>query len=594
MAENRTHGAAGCGIDVGEPRSGVPGSDRIRAGHPRNRRATEGSVKTSRRLTRLALTLALVTLPGIHRPTAAQTKVLVIGGAPVNDVTRLGLTIDNNTTQARAEANLATLQAFIDTNPECTRFPLYFRSVGVTAHAGTRVYAFSDTVNLPYNVGSLSWIGQGNGTSQGTGNVYQPRLCLPSDENYAATSFDGTTRKLTSTGAGAVAVVHGREVTANDVCNSVYISGGTNATTGWRGIVAVTPGPSGTGTWTFGDDWCTGAVTDGVGKYCPALLRDKGKGNVFQGLAFTAQQGNSDEEVGCVGFHVIPNLGPDSPINTANSGKQLIQSCFFRGFRVAVLQGKNLDAWQAGEDFDGRIANHADHMTTMVCHFHDCESCFVKRNQQSLGDFHFNVHTVDCGTVFDVESGGKVFAYGVHLQGNGNPFGHTQLFRIGPRVSGNESMFACYGFSIDGSTLNPQLIVTDRSSSSSPLTVVVSGGVINRGDESTLPLVDIQGKTRLKLSDIGISSVDKGGFMAGDLLLRDGSSGSKTHTTFDNVRVLVQDLTELFDENGPVQCDDGHSVTFRSVTLADGTISPDRRYVTGTGWVPLVEMDDHD
>jgi hypothetical protein len=267
--------------------------------------------------------------------------VKIINGTTMNDAVA-SFRLTNNSTASRV-VNLAALQAKIDSGAPV--YPYFFPG----AASGTGGFWFSDTIQIPAASG-MAWHGVGGADSPsgiGGGPGYGSRINLYALDgtgggNYNdvnATRFDGSTKKLTSSGAGTTMIVTGRAtVLLTDKYNSVYITGGAGVLRGWYGIVDVSEGISGVGTWTLDRAWCTGTVTDGTGFYCPAIVHDKSWGLDLQGLIFSFRQfagGSSADGNGSVCYHIATQ----STSGSAN-GKQRFTNCSFAYADVGVLNGR--------------------------------------------------------------------------------------------------------------------------------------------------------------------------------------------------------------------------------------------------------------
>jgi hypothetical protein len=464
---------------------------------------------------------------------------------------------------SRARTNHSRIMSRIDALHTYSRYPWQFATHPIDEHTGYRRYDFDRTIILPAGYGGRTWRGQGHGTTQGAGNVYTPTFQMSADQTYAKTTFAGTTNsRMTSSGASNVMTFVGRTVVDRfDVDGSLRVTGGTNATAGYYGIVSVDVEDN---TVTLDRNWCTGAVTNGAGYYCPDLIRDYSKANCYESLRFFGTGDDTKAAKGLVGYHGYGNPG-GAGVNTC---RHTFRDCYFDGFEVGVLAGRSLSRW--GEAFPtnpeepafaGSNDNNGDHLVFDTCDFAYCDSAFLNRSSQAVGHTFRTAYVNECKVFLDVECGGKIFVDGVHLQGPAQTYPWHRLLRLGRAVGESTNMFTFRDVSMDATCFNPQLVVSDWSSVLSAGSVSIHDVKIQRHANSTLPLFDIQGGVMLTLDVVTMGdSGGKGRLMAKDFKLRDGASSTKTYTIVRNAH-LGETLANLV-KYPSLDCQAGHVIDF--------------------------------
>lgn len=520
-----------------------------------------------------ALALALL----LTASAVAADKILTFG-VPVNDMRQsAGLTASNSITQGQATSNQTSLQAKIDAAPSGQKYPWYFSPQEVLTHTGYRRIGLVHTLVIPPGLGGRTWCSQGVGTQQGSGNLYTSTLQLDARQTYVKTTFDGTTNKLTSSGAGATVIVTGRTVDDRlDLDGSVYISGGTGVTAGWYGIASVNEGAN---TWTLDRNWCSGLVTNGTGYYMPDMIRDYAKGNVYQSLRFVGAGDDPVLKQGVVGLHFYGYPG----VGAVNGAKAELDKVLIDKFEVGILCGRHLAEYNGSNSSDqtwaGKGDNNADHLVVKHSTISNCKSAFVSRNEQSVGHTFEKVRVEECETFIDAEAGGKIFGNHIHLEGPDFTKPYHRLLKIGRGQNEGTAFFSFRDTSMDQSCWNPQLVVSDWSDLQTIGLVIIDGCKIQRLPTSNLPLVDIHGGITLILTNISMGEsgiTKKGRLMAGDLKLRDGPNGVKCHVIIQNSWLGENDMRELINDDSTA----GHTIDFRCVKQYDSTIMTDRRMVT--------------
>ena len=476
------------------------------------------------------------------------------------------------------ETNRSELQAWLD-DTQFRKYPLYWPGGALDK----KHYLFDRTITIPATAG-LKWSGMGLQDPDGyAGSDAGSFLCLRAS-SYA-TTFDGTSNlRLVSSGASTVCTVHGRATVAEDLYNSVYISGGTNATAGWYGITAVTPGASGTGTWTLGGsgsptaNWCSGAVTNGTGYYCPALIANKAYGMVVEGLAFTHKVLSGDSVGGQVLWH---NLTTDETGGTAPAGHQTVfRDCSFGNADVAILDGTDM----AGAFGNGAVTNwvnsdglHADTNTLHSCIFSNIKACLYQRCSNGVWQDWQAIRVANLnGDVFRFDTGGKLNADTLWISGGS---GRQNVLYLGPRVNSNMNPFIVRNVSFDGATVHPQLLVTDAGASFGA-TVTFDGGIIDAVDITPTVLddyylVDVDGDLTLTIRDMvgpnTASAVEP--FWEGCMRF---TAGTGT-VLIERCQISIADPEDMIDEANTVA---GWEFTFRDCYDGNYEAIPDSTYTT--------------
>lgn len=508
--------------------------------------------------------LLLLTLAG---SAWGQEKVLIINGTTMLDAVK-SLELVRNGSADDAIANRVKLQARFDAG--APKYPLFFPG----AVTDNQRFNFDDTVTIPTSTGwNLSGIGF-TGPEGTPAADYDSRLSIRAISK--ATTFDGSTNKLTASGAGTTVTVTGRAVTSRDVYNSVYISGGTGVTPGWYGINSVVEGASGVGTWTLDRAWCTGAVTAGTGYYCPAIICDKSQGTTVQNLGFTGSHLTSDTPVAQVLYHVLTN---EEGLNT---GKHVFRQCSFGDSEVGILCGKHMassfdDGSTVGLLWDGHDGLHADNLTLDKMNFVGVNYPVVIRNLQSVGHVCSDLHigAMD-GSAFYFESGNRLSCRGLKLSGGS---GTQNALRLGNRVV--DGTFALRDVWFD-STNKPQLLRTTWSQNHRAQ--VVFDGVQLRQNSPTAPthfLVDASSGVRVTLLNVWGDGDEPYGIWPNSVKLTFTSSIYKPHMLVGgSVLNVTTNAYEILDAS----CTAGIDVEFVGNCKVDGTALRSGRYVTGTGW----------
>jgi hypothetical protein len=522
---------------------------------------------------------------------------LIISGSPKSDVQRLGLRQDYATGTTPTD-NVTILQAELD-SPGFAKYPYFFP--GPTSN-NTADYIFSNTIKIPPRVG-LRFEGMGAGTPSGTATGYNNHANLTMRGISYATTFDGTTNKLTAAGTSATVTVTGRATTAADKYQSVEITGGTNATAGWYGIESVSVGASGVGTWTLDRNWCTGAVTAGTGFFCPELIMCGGHGTLFDGITFKGRRLTSDDasKDPSVLFHQLPT-GYDS---AANAGKTEFRGCGFYGAKVGLMCGVDMRyadydtysaTWPAGTG--SYQANHADHTNMNKIWFQELETCVLLRSQQSVSHSFRDLRCSEITKhIFRVDSGGVIDANGLWISGS-NPC----VVSLGGWANWCNIVIQQTHF--DHASVKPQLVVMDDNCELRT-NVTFNGGqlsatavgdnpitdpnyTLDAFDSAYKPnwyLLDLIGNAYVAVSDFCARSygTDIKGFWPKSLKLRQGATTStlKPYVRLTGVTLWVEDAEDVIDL---VNSSSGATVEFIGCHNFNGTPYKNGRYVVGTGW----------
>jgi hypothetical protein len=521
---------------------------------------------------------AIVSLLALAGSARAQDKVLIVNGTTMNDVVTSFAVLKSNETAATA--NREILQSRLGSGAAV--YPWYWPGPASTSQS---IY-IDDTLLTPKHT-ARRWSGLGLCAPGGTGggSVLGSRLCLRAT-TYKVT-FDGATKKLTSSGAGATVTVTGREVTSRDVFNSVLITDGMNVTPGWYGIVSVTPGASGSGVWTLDRAWCTDAVTDGEGSYCPAIVADRGFGASYEGMSFThLKTTNPLDASGFVCFHALSQTG-----GAINTGNQHFTDCSFGYAQVGLLIGLDMagayhDVYSSVEAYPGWNAGQGQTVKIDHCLFGKCATAIYCRNQQAV---HHEVSHVDCDVTdaaFRFDAGGKLTASSVHL--TGSAAGSSQcLLKLGRKISVGSGPFIISGVSFDGggNTRNPQLVVTDWAGQPQRATIAINGANISRNSAATddLPLIDVQAACRIRLRDAEVfdSQGDRGIWPASIVLKQGEDSSYRPHVLIEGCALEV--TSDPADIVKHAECDAGCTVEFIGNCTPEGAPLRNGRYVTGQG-----------
>lgn len=442
----------------------------------------------------------------------------------------------------------------------------------------TRPYYFSRTVTLT-GIGR-AWEGLGR-HAWATGTIdYSSILLMSADD--AATSFNGTTITATATSAtNSVLTVTGRTVHASDLYNSIKITGGTHFTTGWYTITAVNTTSN---TWTLDRNCTDGSAASAMqGRYCPELIQNAGGGHRHIGLNFEGKKNSSASAAGAIGYHVLTGAQV-APPGTYITGQHYFESCSFMNFDYALLCGAGMAKFgEAANSWHGRTDNFADTIVLNHVTFYNVVDAIVVRNYQSVDHIATAVHAYLTGSLYRFDAGGKLFAQGIELAGDS---GYQRILTLGGGVNSNNGPYKVSGFSFDGATRNPQLIVTEFTNLTANMVcnVTFEDGNISRNDADNddLYLVDIQSCITLTLRNIqGTASMN--GIWADSIRLRQGPSeggfGRKPLVFIENCRVnVVSSQTEVIDN---ANSDTGIKVVFRGCHNGRGTVYDDQVFTTG-------------
>lgn len=505
----------------------------------------------------LALAAALCSAPAL-----AQTKIVMpLTRVGIDGKYTLGLVEDD---EAYADDNSLALQTAADAGSTRSQYP--WQIPGAT---GTYKSFFIDrTLVLPADSGRAI-IGAGFTKYGESGNTRGSQLVLRAMNE--ATTFDGTTNRLETSGASATVTVVGRTVLASDQYNSVEITGGTLATTGWYGITSVDTGAN---TWTLDRTVTSGASTNIQGYYCPAMIRNHGVGTHHEGLYFSSKRLTGDTPIGQVGYHIATN----NISSGANTGSHTFLNCSFNHFENAILIGRDLRQFGGAHQETGWTDNHADHLTMLHTWFGSCEQCIHFRNQQSVCHNIVGTRASElAGTVFFFNSGGKLNATGVEVSGAASGYPQRILY-VGANHAPENNPFHISGFSFDGgnSTRNPQLVVTSGiwgSDTSKVGMAVFENGILNRAStHDSMYLVDIQGRFHLTLRNIARGNT---GIWANSIRLREGTSGRRPHMIVEG---CVLDITTNPEEILDSSSSSGVTIDFYGCVKNDGTPITDKRY----------------
>jgi len=469
----------------------------------------------------------------------------------------LGLVED---VEASGDENRVALQDAFDAGATRSRYPLSMPG-GTGAYTA---YFIDDTLVLPADSGR-AWVGAGFTKYGESSNTRGAQIVLRAMNER--TAFDGTTNRLETSGASATVTVVGRAVTTRDQYNSVQITGGSLATTGWYGIASVHVGNN---TWTLDRNVTSGTSTNIQGVYCPELVRNHGLGTIHRGLYFSARRLQDDTNIGGVGYHIATNQ-ISSGVNTGNHS---FEHCSFNYFHTGMLLGHDM-ANYGGSSYAGSGDNHCDNLKCWHNWFSNCNNCFVFRNQQSVCHEIISTRASELnGTVFHFDAGGDLKAIGVEVNGDGS--GSVQrLLYLGPLTGGTYSPYVISGFRFDGgnSTRNPQLVKTDYASQELNPMVILENGFINRAaTHDSVPLVDIQSRVLLRVHNVG-------GFWADSVRLNAGASSTKPHVVFDGC-MFSSSLTnpqDVIDETNGIA---GATVVFRGCCKSTGEPFTDAVYTT--------------
>jgi hypothetical protein len=341
--------------------------------------------------------------------------------------------------------------------------------------------------------------------------------------------------------------------------------------------------------WGVDRNWCTGMVTDGEGKYCPEIVRNRGYGTYHRGLAFNYRYQNSDPGITRgVCYHIVTAASNGIP-----TGKHSFHGCDFGYATAGILCGLDMaGAFSDANDWVGRTSGHADALFTEHCSFNSCDSAILVRNEQSVFHVHNHLHAINVrDSVFNFDSGGKLTASGIEVAGNFSPADpagdgqtHSQcILRLGRRVNPGVGPYLIEGFSFDGgnNTRNPQLVVTNWDNIDTRANVTIQNGILNRASTNeNLPLVDIQGGCKLRLRDIQGSSGASApaGIWLNSIRLKTGLT-FKPHVIVEGCTLNVTaDPSDIIDA---ANCDSGISIEFFGNCMPDGTALRNGRYVTG-------------
>lgn len=509
-----------------------------------------------------------------------------VGSKPRFDVLRTVKLVQEY--QTGYALNRSKLQAWLDST-DFRQYPLFWPG----GYADKKHHLFDSTITIPTAAG-LRWEGMGLQDPDGySGNDTGSFICNRGDNN--ATTFDGTSVKLTSSGAGTTCIVVGRTVTARDLYGAVKITGGTNVTAGWYGITAVNTGSN---TWTLSGvatggtpttvNWCTGAVTDGTGFYSPTLVQNKAYGFTADGLSFTGKVLQADTLGGQVLWH---NLSSTQAGASPGGHQTVFRNCGFGNANVGVLGGVDM-AGAYGEEYAGwtsewvgRTATHADTDIFQNCIFSNLKTAYYRRNQNgvwaSFRDCRFsNVQQ----EVFRFDAGGQLSADTLWISGTGS--GTRQcLLTLGRGVSSNMNPFLLSKVFFDHATDHPQLLVAKLDGASQgDASVVIDGAKVDAIDETSTvlddyPLIDIAGGVALTLR--GIVGPNTAGstlpFWAGCMKLNAGFNGYKPTVLLDRCQINLSDPTTMVDEANSVS---GCKVIFRDCYKNDYTLHTNQTYTT--------------
>lgn len=455
------------------------------------------------------------------------------------------------------------------------------------------------------NVGSASQI-ENVRTTSGAGTCSQNTTCL-SGYLYTVTYTVSSTA-----GGGTVRVslggTNGTLRTANGTyTEDIYCGAGASApvvfTFGGGGSATCTIDNVSVGSaavdvvnnrWGLDRNWCTAAVDNGEGNYCPDMIRDYAKGNVYESIRFFGSSDESNVVKARVGLHCYGNPGGAG----VNTSKTVVDKCMFDNFEVAILAGRTLAEWTSNFDtnpesadcFAGSNDNNGDHIDCRNLFLADCKVGLLTRSSQSVGHTLDVVYAEEVETVISADAGGKIYVNKLHLQGPSPGLPYHRILRVGRAVGESVGAFTFRDTSIDASCHNPQLVVSDWASTQSGCSVVFDGIKIQRHNNSTLPLVDIHGGISLTLANVSLGdSGNKGRLMAGDLRLSDGGGGTKAHVVIRDSWIGVTDPKTLINSSSTA----GHIIDFVGVKLLDSTVLPNGRLVTGAGgtstWVESVQ-----
>lgn len=471
---------------------------------------------------------------------------------------------------AAAAANAVALQSLVDAGAPVKKWFLRGGS------GDTKPYYVDRTIRL-HGIGR-SWEGLGrHAWATGTAD-YSSILLLSADDH--ATTFNGAAKTATAASGGNVLTVVGRTVIAADKYNSLYISGGTNFVAGWYTITNTNAGAN---QWTL-DRVCTsgGAASVMTGYYCPALIQNAGAGHRHVGLNFEAKKNNAATLRGAVGYHVVTGSQVNPPGNYI-TGQHYFESCSFMNFDHALLCGAGMAEYgEKSSEYYGYHDNFADTITLHHCTFYNVVDAVVARNYQSVVHHATAVHAYLSGSLYRFDAGGKLFAKGVELAGHA---GYQRILTLGGAISSNNGVYDVRGFSFDGATRNPQLIVTefDNITYNVLVSATFDGGNLARGTTNDgLYLVDIQSCVTLTLRNIQ-GTAAMGGIWAGSIRLRKGPVetpyGNSPLVFIENCQLAVSSLqTEVIDN---ANCDAGIRVVFRGCHNGRGTLYNDQVLTTG-------------
>lgn len=497
--------------------------------------------------------------------------IVPVASAPRYDVTASFKIPCGN--QSAAATSRATLQNSID-DGTLHSHPWFFpAALGGTSQ--NMPYHINDTLVLPEDTGrQFEGVGRHLGTSD-NGTLRTSFLCLR--QWTFQTIFDGSTNKLTSSGASAVVTLVGRTVADRNRYNTVHISGGANVVPGWYGIESVDVANN---RWTLDRSWCTGAVTDGQGTYKPSIVTDLGAGRVWKSLGFSARQLINDGPEGSpvsglVNYHLASSYAPDDRRST---GYQHFTDCGFYWADIGILCGRYLnhedpfDLSKVGSSWIGDSDDQSDNLTTDACFFVGKVAVYAN-NRLSLIHTHRAMRCSISDSVFFFAAGGKLRADGIEINGETGKQCILTLGRWAYELNVGE--FNIQNVSFDGNTANPQLLYgRSQTLTQSPQVTIGHVAVFDKDAATALPRVDIDGSAFIHLHHIGgwASGV---GIPAGSLLLRANAAGYRPTVMIDYSLVGDADPGDLLHADSA----SGARVIFGTGNrLSDGTILEAQTY----------------